>query len=215
MKSDDAYDPFADGDEPDDEFDGDAPGDDEEDDDDEEEEDEEDDEDEEEAGDGPQRPAVFITTAQPVAIRIDRLADERAPEGSVLGAYIGDRLVARSAMRARGDRQAPRARAVPGAGAARAVRVRGGARAAVPAVRAGAERLDHGRVAGGRAVEGQRPELRGRASRRTSATTTTTARTSRRSCSATSSASPWTASIPTTSRRRRSTCCTRSSRAAR
>jgi hypothetical protein len=92
VKSDDAYDPFADGDEPDDdEFDGDDSDDDADDDDDE-------DEDEGEEEDGPQRPAVFITTAQPVAIRIDRLDDERAPDGSVLGAYIGDRLVARSAM---------------------------------------------------------------------------------------------------------------------
>jgi hypothetical protein len=91
VKSDDAYDPFADGDEPDDdEFDGD--------DSDEEEDDGDDDEEEEDDEDGPQRPAVFITTAQPVAIRVDRLDDERAPEGSVLGAYIGDRLVARSAM---------------------------------------------------------------------------------------------------------------------
>lgn len=87
MKSDDAYDPFADGEEPDDEFEGEDAD---------EEGDEDDDEEEDE--DGPQRPAVFITTAQPVAIRVDRLDDERAPEGSVLGAYIGDRLVARSAM---------------------------------------------------------------------------------------------------------------------
>ena len=83
MKSDDAYDPFADGEEPDDEFDGD---------------DDEDDEEDEDEEEGPQRPAVFITTAQPVELRVDRLKDERAPEGSVLGAYIGDRLVARSAM---------------------------------------------------------------------------------------------------------------------
>lgn len=89
MKSDDAYDPFADGEEPDDEFEG-------EDADEEDEEGDEDDDEEDE--DGPQRPAVFITTAQPVSIRVDRLEDERAPEGTVLGAYIGDRLVARSAM---------------------------------------------------------------------------------------------------------------------
>ncbi len=86
MKSDDAYDPLDD-DEPDDELDGELDGD-----------DAEGDEDEEGDDDGPQRPAVFITTAQPVAIRVDRLDDERAPDGSVLGAYIGDRLVARSAM---------------------------------------------------------------------------------------------------------------------
>jgi hypothetical protein len=89
VKSEEPYDPFADDDEPDDDEPADGEGDDEE-----AEEDEEDDEDE----DGPQRPAVFITTAQPVAIRVDRLDDERAPEGSVLGAFIGDRLVARSAM---------------------------------------------------------------------------------------------------------------------
>ena len=89
MKSDDAYDPFADGDEPDDEFDGDDTDD---------EDDDEDEDDEEGDEDGPQRPAVFITTAQPVSIRVDRLDDERAPDGSVLGAFIGDRLVARSAM---------------------------------------------------------------------------------------------------------------------
>ena len=88
MKSEEPYDPFADDDEPDDEL-----ADDEEDD-----EEEDEDAEEEEDEDGPQRPAVFITTAQPVAIRVDRLDDERAPEGSVLGAFIGDRLVARSAM---------------------------------------------------------------------------------------------------------------------
>ena len=82
MKPDDPYDPFAD--EPDDDgFDG--AGDDE-------------DGDDEDDDEGPQRPAVFITTSQPVALRVDRLDDERAPEGSVLGAFIGDRLVARSAM---------------------------------------------------------------------------------------------------------------------
>jgi hypothetical protein len=86
VKSDDAYDPFADGEEPDDEFDGDDAD------------DEGDEDDDEEDEDGPQRPAVFITTAQPVTIRVDRLDDERAPDGSVLGAFIGDRLVARSAM---------------------------------------------------------------------------------------------------------------------
>jgi hypothetical protein len=48
--------------------------------------------------DGEARPAVFVTTAQPVAIRVERLVDERAPEGTALGAYIGERLIARSAM---------------------------------------------------------------------------------------------------------------------
>ena len=51
---------------------------------------------EEESGEA--RPAVFVTTAQPVPLRVDRLDDERAPEGSVLGAFINGRLVARSAM---------------------------------------------------------------------------------------------------------------------
>ena len=51
---------------------------------------------EEEAGEA--RPAVFVTTAQPVPLRVDRIDDERAPEGAVLGAYINGRLVARSAM---------------------------------------------------------------------------------------------------------------------
>ena len=89
MKPDDPYDPFADGDEPDDAFDGDDTDD---------EADEADEADEEEDEDGPQRQAVFITTSQPVPIRVDRLADERAPDGSVLATFIGDRLVARSAM---------------------------------------------------------------------------------------------------------------------
>ena len=68
------------------------------------EEEEEEDDDDDDAGDvdgedvDGQRPAVFITTSQPVEIRVDRIDDERAPEGSVLGAYIGGRLVARSAM---------------------------------------------------------------------------------------------------------------------
>ena len=47
---------------------------------------------------GEPRPAVFVTTAQPVNVRVDRLTDERAPEGTALGAFIGDRLIARSAM---------------------------------------------------------------------------------------------------------------------
>jgi hypothetical protein len=77
---DDRYDPFADDDDRDDD-------------------DELEDEDDE-AGDeeGPQRPAVFITTSQPVPLEVARLDDERAPDGVALGAYIGGRLVARSAM---------------------------------------------------------------------------------------------------------------------
>ena len=87
---DDAYDPYADGDDDDREFGG-------EDEDDEEEESDEDGEGDAE-GEGEARPAVFVTTAQPVAIRVDRLVDERAPEGMALASYIGDRLIARSAM---------------------------------------------------------------------------------------------------------------------
>ena len=48
--------------------------------------------------DGPQRPAVFITTAQPVEVSVTRIEDERAPDGAALGAFIDGRLVARSAM---------------------------------------------------------------------------------------------------------------------
>ena len=44
------------------------------------------------------RPAVFITTAHPVDVKVARLEDERAPDGTVLAAYIGGRMVARSAM---------------------------------------------------------------------------------------------------------------------
>jgi len=80
--ADDRYEPFADGDDSDDDEDDDF---------------EDDDEDDEEEGEG-QRPAVFITTSQPVPLEVTRLDDERAPDGVALGAYIGGRLVARSAM---------------------------------------------------------------------------------------------------------------------
>jgi len=51
------------------------------------------------ADDGaPSRKAVFVSTAVPVPLAVSALDDERAPEGSVLGSYIGDRLVARCAM---------------------------------------------------------------------------------------------------------------------
>ena len=61
------------------------------------------DEDDDEAEDGVldeagARPAVFITTAQAVDVRIERVEDERAPDGTVLAAYIGGRMVARNAM---------------------------------------------------------------------------------------------------------------------
>jgi len=72
---DDAYDPYADDDDDGPEFGGAG-----------------------EESEGEPRPAVFVTTAQPVDVRVDRLTDERAPEGTALGAFIGDRLIARSAM---------------------------------------------------------------------------------------------------------------------
>lgn len=59
---------------------------------------EEDEEDNQEDGTPEGRPAVFVTTREPVALRIDAVDDPRAPEGSVLATYIDDRLVARSAM---------------------------------------------------------------------------------------------------------------------
>lgn len=61
-----------------------------------------DDEDDDFADDGSDddepRQAVFITTSQPVPLRVTRLEDERAPDGVALAAYIDGRLVARSAM---------------------------------------------------------------------------------------------------------------------
>ncbi|MES3034886.1 MAG: hypothetical protein V4813_12880 [Gemmatimonadota bacterium] len=45
-----------------------------------------------------ERPAVFVTTTTAIPIKVERMEDERAPEGVCLGAYIGERLVARCAM---------------------------------------------------------------------------------------------------------------------
>jgi hypothetical protein len=45
-----------------------------------------------------ERPAVFVTTTQAIPISVQRLEDHRAPDGVCLGAYIGERLVARCAM---------------------------------------------------------------------------------------------------------------------
>ena len=45
-----------------------------------------------------QRPAVFVTTHEPVNLKVTQLDDARAPESSALAAYIDGRLVARSAM---------------------------------------------------------------------------------------------------------------------
>jgi hypothetical protein len=44
------------------------------------------------------RPAVFVTTREPVTILVSRLEDPRAPDSSALAAYIDGRMVARSAM---------------------------------------------------------------------------------------------------------------------
>lgn len=44
------------------------------------------------------RPAVFVTTREPVDLTVSQLDDPRAPDSSALAAYIGGRLVARSAM---------------------------------------------------------------------------------------------------------------------
>ena len=44
------------------------------------------------------RPAVFVTTREPVHLTVAPLDDPRAPESSALASYIGGRLVARSAM---------------------------------------------------------------------------------------------------------------------
>ncbi len=44
------------------------------------------------------RHAVFVSTAIPVPLDVAPLDDERAPEGSVLGTFIGARLIARCAM---------------------------------------------------------------------------------------------------------------------
>ena len=58
--------------------------------------DEAEDGDEGEEGEG--HPAVFVTTREPVPLRIEALDDSRAPDGSGMGTFIDDRLVARSAM---------------------------------------------------------------------------------------------------------------------
>jgi hypothetical protein len=47
---------------------------------------------------GEARPAVFVTTREPVAVSIAQLDDPRAPDSSALAAYIDGRMVARSAM---------------------------------------------------------------------------------------------------------------------
>lgn len=49
------------------------------------------------AGDD-ERPAVFVRTNTPIPLSVQRMEDERAPDGVCLGAFIGERLVARCAM---------------------------------------------------------------------------------------------------------------------
>jgi hypothetical protein len=44
------------------------------------------------------RPAVFVTTREPIKLVVSHLDDPRAPESSALAAYIDGRLVARCAM---------------------------------------------------------------------------------------------------------------------
>ena len=44
------------------------------------------------------KPAVFVTTREPVSVLVVQLDDPRAPDSSALAAYIDGRLVARSAM---------------------------------------------------------------------------------------------------------------------
>jgi hypothetical protein len=41
--------------------------------------------------------AVFVSTATPIPITVSRIDDERAPEGTCLGTFIGERLIARCA----------------------------------------------------------------------------------------------------------------------
>ncbi len=48
--------------------------------------------------DGDAKPAVFVTTREPIAVNVLQLDDPRAPDSSALAAYIDGRLVARSAM---------------------------------------------------------------------------------------------------------------------
>ncbi len=48
--------------------------------------------------DSESRPAVFVTTREPIRLAVAHLADPRAPESSALAAYIDGRLVARCAM---------------------------------------------------------------------------------------------------------------------
>jgi hypothetical protein len=54
--------------------------------------------DDETFGNSEARPAVFVTTREPVNLTVSQLDDERAKGSSALAAYIDGRLVARSVM---------------------------------------------------------------------------------------------------------------------
>ncbi len=60
--------------------------------------DEGDSDDAESAGEAEAKPAVFVTTREPVTLLVSQLDDPRAPDSSALAAYIDGRMVARSAM---------------------------------------------------------------------------------------------------------------------
>lgn len=54
--------------------------------------------DESEGDEAEAKPAVFVTTREPVTLLVSQLDDPRAPDSSALAAYIDGRMVARSAM---------------------------------------------------------------------------------------------------------------------
>lgn len=60
--------------------------------------DESSDDDESEDAEAEAKPAVFVTTREPVTLLVSQLDDPRAPDSSALAAYIDGRMVARSAM---------------------------------------------------------------------------------------------------------------------
>lgn len=60
--------------------------------------DESSDDDESEEAEAEAKPAVFVTTREPVTLLVSQLDDPRAPDSSALAAYIDGRMVARSAM---------------------------------------------------------------------------------------------------------------------
>lgn len=54
--------------------------------------------DDESSGNSEARPAVFVTTREPVNLTVSQIEDARVPDSPALAAYIDGRLVARSAM---------------------------------------------------------------------------------------------------------------------